>query len=51
MWLNEKQVSDTAIANYRQFLLRTRPNHIVIDGLFNEAKLDEVVGVLQQPHH
>jgi Rps23 Pro-64 3,4-dihydroxylase Tpa1-like proline 4-hydroxylase len=49
MWLNEKQVSDTAIANYRQFLLRTRPNYIVIDGLFNEAKLDEVVGVLQQP--
>lgn len=51
MWLNDEYVNDVAIANYRQSLLRTCPNHIVIDGLFNEAKLDEVVGVLQQPHH
>ena len=51
MWLNDEYVNDVAIANYRQSLLRACPNHIVIDGLFNEAKLDEVVGVLQQPHH
>jgi SM-20-related protein len=49
MWLNDEYVNDVAIANYRQSLLRACPNHIVIDGLFNEAKLDEVVGVLQQP--
>ena len=51
MWLNEECASDVAITHYRQSLLRACPNHIVIDGLFNEAKLDEVIGVLQQPHH
>ena len=51
MWLNDQQVSNVAISHYRQSLLRACPNHIVIDGLFNEAKLDEVVKVLQQPDH
>ncbi|MDN4503217.1 2OG-Fe(II) oxygenase [Alteromonadaceae bacterium BrNp21-10] len=51
MWLNDQQVTDTAIAAYRESLLSTSPNHIVIDHLFNEAKLNEVLRVLQQPHH
>jgi Rps23 Pro-64 3,4-dihydroxylase Tpa1-like proline 4-hydroxylase len=51
MWLNDEQVTDATIGDYRQSLLRTCPNHIVIDGLFNTLKLDEVMHVLQQPHH
>jgi len=49
MWLNNKQVSDSAISAYRKSLLSACPNHVVIDGLFNQAKLDEVIKVLQQP--
>ena len=51
MWLNDKQVIDSTINKYRESLLNSCPNHVVIDGLFDEAKLDEVMGVLQQPHH
>jgi len=51
MWLNEKQATDSSIGVYRASLLNACPNHIVIDGLFNEAILDEVVKVLQQPQH
>jgi len=51
MWLNDKKVSDSAIDVYRESLLRSCPNHIVIDGLFNETKLNEVVKVLQQADH
>lgn len=50
MWLNDEQTSDSAIVNYRKSLNRSRPKHIVIDGLFNQTKLDDVVKVLQQPH-
>jgi Rps23 Pro-64 3,4-dihydroxylase Tpa1-like proline 4-hydroxylase len=50
MWLNDEQTSDSAINTYRKSLLRSCPNHIVIDGLFNQAKLDAVVKVLQQPN-
>jgi SM-20-related protein len=50
MWLNDQQTSDPAIKEFRKSLKRCSPNHIVIDGLFNQAKLDEVVNVLQQPH-
>jgi len=49
MWLNNNQVSDSAISAYRKSLLSACPNHVVIDGLFNQAKLDEVIKVLQQP--
>jgi SM-20-related protein len=49
MWLNNKQISDSAISAYRKSLLSACPNHVVIDGLFNQAKLDEVIKVLQQP--
>lgn len=51
MWLNEEKVVDSAIRVFRKSLLNSCPNHIVIDGLFNEAKLDDVINVLQQPHN
>jgi len=50
MWLNNEQTSDSAIYAYRNSLKRSCPNHIVIDGLFKQAKLDNVVNILQQPH-
>jgi len=48
MWLNEKQIGDAAIFQYRRLIRKSSPKHIVIDGLFNQTKLDEVVTVLQQ---
>ena len=51
MWLNKKRVTESAISAYRESLLNSSPNHIVIDGLFDEAKLDKVIRVLQQPHY
>jgi SM-20-related protein len=48
MWLNDEQVSNTAVRAYRRSLLRSCPNHIVIDNLFDAAKLEDVVSVLQQ---
>jgi Rps23 Pro-64 3,4-dihydroxylase Tpa1-like proline 4-hydroxylase len=51
MWLNSEQSNESAISAYRKSLKRACPNHIVIDGLFNQAKLDAVVKVLQQPHY
>jgi Rps23 Pro-64 3,4-dihydroxylase Tpa1-like proline 4-hydroxylase len=51
MWLNNELVIGSAVEEYRKFLLGTCPNYIVIDGLFDEAKLDEVMSVLQQPNH
>ena len=50
MWLNEDKISDSAISAYRQSLLSSCPNHIVIDNLFNQSKLDTVINILQQPH-
>lgn len=51
MWLNDTLITDTHIARYQQSLTDTCPNHIVIDGLFNEHLLDQVIDILQQPHH
>ncbi len=48
MWLNNENISDLAISRYRSALLKSCPNHIVIDNLFNPAKLDDVVAALQQ---
>lgn len=48
MWLNEEQIGDAAISQYRKLLRKSIPKHIVIDGLFEQTKLDEVVKVLQQ---
>jgi len=51
MWLNDELISDSAVNTYRKSLLNSCPNHIVIDDLFDTAKLDEVLKALQQPHH
>jgi len=51
MWLNDEQVIDSAICAYRASLLSSCPNHIVIDNLFDDVKLDDVMRVLQQPHY
>ncbi|PKG55014.1 2OG-Fe(II) oxygenase [Shewanella sp. GutDb-MelDb] len=50
MWLNEKQLIDSRIVAYRESLLSSCPNHIVIDNLFDKDRLDDVIKVLQQPH-
>jgi len=49
MWLNDVQISEAAITAHRAALVSTCPNHVVIDNLFDENKLDEVLRVLQQP--
>lgn len=51
MWLNPELTSDAAIKTYRKSLKRACPKHLVIDGLFNPAKLDQVMQTLQQPHN
>ena len=51
MWLNDEQTTDSAICAYRKSLLSSCPNHIVIDNLFNETKLDDVMRVLLQLHN
>lgn len=48
MWLNEQQVIPSAIRAYRKALVRSTPHHVVIDGLFAQAKLDKVAHVLRQ---
>lgn len=49
MWLNHELTSNVAIARYRTALLNSRPNHIVIDNLFDDCKLEAVTSVLRQP--
>jgi len=49
MWLNDEQITDSAISSYRKSLLSSYPNHVVIDNLFNSAKLSEIISILQQP--
>jgi len=51
MWLNDKHTTDSAVEKYRELLLCSYPKHIVIDGLFNDTKLDEVMSVLHEPHY
>ncbi|MBQ0729784.1 MAG: 2OG-Fe(II) oxygenase [Oleispira antarctica] len=51
MWLNDEQVTDFAIGTYQKSLLNSCPNHIVIDNLFNETKLDDAMRSLRQPHN
>ena len=51
MWLNELQVNDVALRAYRKALLRSSPNHVVIDNLFDNSQLDAVISVLQQQHN
>jgi SM-20-related protein len=49
MWLNNAQVCPSVISKYKECLLSSHPNYVVIDGLFNDDKLDEVLSLLQQP--
>lgn len=46
MWLNKEKVTDPALCAYRESLLNSCPNYVVIDGLFDETKLDDVLKVL-----
>lgn len=48
MWLNKQQTIRSAIRAYRKAVQRSTPSLVVIDGLFDPARLDEVVTVLQQ---
>lgn len=49
MWLNDKQVVDSAVSTYRNSLFNTCPNYVVIDNLFDEPKLEQVMALLHQP--
>jgi Rps23 Pro-64 3,4-dihydroxylase Tpa1-like proline 4-hydroxylase len=51
MWLNIEKTSDAAKKQYRQSIRRACPKHLVIDGLFNQKKLDQVIHVLQQSNN
>ncbi len=51
MWLNKQQTIPSAIRAYRKAVQRSTPSLVVIDGLFDPARLDEVVTVLQQEQH
>lgn len=46
MWLNKNKLTDTAVEAYRQSLLNSSPNYVVIDGLFDESQLEAVMKVL-----
>jgi len=50
MWLNDNKINAAEIRTYRKSLLRATPNYIVIDDLFNEEKLRQVLNLLQQNH-
>jgi SM-20-related protein len=49
MWLNQQKINEFAICGYRESLLNSCPNHMVIDGLFDESKLEELMKVLRHP--
>ncbi|MGI5309317.1 2OG-Fe(II) oxygenase [Rheinheimera sp. WS51] len=51
MWLNKDQITPSALRSYRKALLHASPNHVVIDNLFDNQKLDTVISVLQQEAH
>lgn len=51
MWLNKEQITDPAIRHYRSKLTKSCPNYIVVDNLFDEVKLNEVIKVLTQPDY
>lgn len=51
MWLNTEHITDAAIRGYRKALLHASPNHVVINNLFNNEKLNQVISVLQQDNH
>jgi len=48
MWLNQHQITDHALRLSRQQLLQHTPRYMVIDQLFDNQKLEEVLNQLQQ---
>jgi SM-20-related protein len=50
MWFNNEHITEAAIRTYRDALLNTYPNHVVIDNLFNVKKLNDVIKVLKHIH-
>ena len=48
MYLNDEKISESAVLSYRQALWNSCPNHVVIDDLFREEKLGEIMDVLQR---
>ena len=50
MWLNDKRVIDSAISVYKKSLLDSCPHHVVIEGLFDESKINNVIKILQNSH-
>lgn len=50
MWLQEEKVVDSALFEYQSSLVNSCPNYIVIDGLFDETKLADVMKVLHTSH-
>ena len=48
MWLNQQQITVSAIRAYRKTLLHSTPSHVVIDQLFDSIKLQEVSRILRQ---
>lgn len=47
MWLNKEKLIDFKIKAYRHSLLNSHPNHVVIDDLFDDVKLNNVLLALQ----
>ncbi|GGW57174.1 2OG-Fe(II) oxygenase [Alishewanella tabrizica] len=48
MWLNKEQITDTALRAYRQQLSLNLPRYMVIDHLFDNNQLEQVLKQLQQ---
>ncbi|MEH8020266.1 2OG-Fe(II) oxygenase [Rheinheimera metallidurans] len=46
MWLNKEKTTNAAIRSYRQALLHANPNFVVIDHLFNDTELNNVISTL-----
>ncbi|MFT6915716.1 MAG: SM-20-related protein [Motiliproteus sp.] len=51
MWLNGQKTINTATYAYRESLLSSLPNHVVIDNLFDEAKLSQVLTFLYKSNY
>ena len=51
MWLNKQQVIDSALNGYRKTMLRASPKYVVVDNLFDNARLDAVINVLQHDNN
>jgi len=51
MWLNSEQITHAAVRIYRQQLLQHKPRYIVIDQLFDNNQLEQVLNQLQQENN